>query len=357
MRGFAAVWVVIYHVWNRFYPGFSSKGHVVSISELPTEPLGLGAFILCGFGCTWVTLFFVLSGFCIHLPQAKTGSSTLDISRFARRRFWRLYPAYLASIIFSVIALLIPKLLLAFSGRQFDWLEVSQATDAAVNAAFLQQIWPDALKLNGVYWTLLYEVQFYLAYPLLLWSVRKCGLLPTGVVLLASEVVLAFTGSPVACFFPDKYFEWYLGVIAAEMIVRGKHRNFAYWVALAAIGLVAGCLSVFVVELAPLRNLLFAIGYFGLLLLASKPTSMPHLAFSMRWPVAIGVFSYSLYLTHVPVIDLIWVGFDRATMSTGLDLHRLAVIAIPASLAFAFACYRLFERPFLEPKSINAKPQ
>ncbi len=51
------------------------------------------SYLAFGFGFLGVPLFFVISGFCIHLPLA--GKSTpLDPRSFAIRRFFRLYPLY-----------------------------------------------------------------------------------------------------------------------------------------------------------------------------------------------------------------------------------------------------------------------
>ena len=64
----------------------------------------------------------------------------------------------------------------------------------------------------------------------------------------------------------------------------------------------------------------------------------------------IGIISYSLYLIHVPVIDLIWVGIDRVMVGKfefREECHRLSIFAIPASIALAYVFYVLFESPFL----------
>lgn len=353
-RGFAALWVVCYHLWKRFYPGLSTQG-----GPLPGGPPGdswdtftLFAF---GFGYSGITLFFVLSGLCIHLPQARRRVYRIDVSSFAARRFWRLYPAYLASIVFSVLALTLPKLLLAFQGRSFDWWAEAHAGDAVVNALFLQQIWPDSLGLNGVYWTLVYEMQFYVAYPALIWCIRKTSLGTMGAILLACEVYFAFSPSSIPCFFLGKYFEWYLGVLAAEVIVHRANRVSPTLLGLGmGIGLGGGVLSVFVPALYPLRDVLFATGYFGLILLIATSRGSLGTLFDLQILAGVGLFSYSLYLIHVPVIDLVWVGLDRL-MSPRLQspaaARWLSLAAVPISVIAAYVFYRLFERPFFHVKT------
>jgi peptidoglycan/LPS O-acetylase OafA/YrhL len=303
-----------------------------------------------GYGYTGVTLFFVLSGLCIHLPQARRGEHRVSVGKFAARRFWRLYPAYLASILFSVLALAAPKLILAAGGRSFDWWSELRVWDALVTAAFLQPVWPESLGFNGVYWTLVYEVQFYAAYPLLLWCLRRRGLIPVGAVLLAAEVYFAYVPPPIVCFLPAKYFEWYLGVVAAELVARSSNRAPAAAGLCAVAGLGCGVYSTFDPTLYPLRDLLLALGYFGLILRVASGRGVLASLGGWRALGVVGVFSYSLYLIHVPVIDLVWVGLDRLVAQRTPNpavVMWASLLAVPISLAVAYGFFRAFERPFL----------
>lgn len=350
LRGFAALWVVLYHLWNRFYPGLSTQGHPLPDGP-PADPLAAAAFFAFGFGYAGVPLFFVLSGFCIHLPQARRGADRVAVGRFAARRFWRLYPAYLASIALSALALAAPKLLLAAGGRSFDWWAEVRGRDALVSAAFLQPVWPAALGFNGVYWTLVYEVQFYALYPALLWAVRRAGLAPVGAALLTAEAYLAFHPPAVQCLFAARYFEWFLGVAAAEAVVRQPPRvPPAAAALLAAAGAAAGVGAVFLPAVFPLRDLLLAAAAAGLVLLVAR--GGPPASRVWRGLAAVGVYSYSLYLIHIPVIDLVWVGIDRLLVprvSHPPAARWAALAAVPASLAAGYVLYRCFERPFIPP--------
>src|SRR5207302_319594 len=57
-------------------------------------------------GFLGVSLFLVLSGFCIHLPYArrkqKSGSYQFTSREFFLRRLWRLYPAYFVAVVATV---------------------------------------------------------------------------------------------------------------------------------------------------------------------------------------------------------------------------------------------------------------
>ena len=100
LRGFAALWVFAYHLWNVYCPECSAQVEPIPIGP-DTPGAVVATFPLFAYGYAGVGLFFVLSGFCIHLPQARRfrakGTDALDVREFGRRRFWRLYPAFLAS--------------------------------------------------------------------------------------------------------------------------------------------------------------------------------------------------------------------------------------------------------------------
>src|SRR4051812_41538605 len=109
LRGIAALMVVLYHVWGHYgiYP-FPSIG-VVPQAAHPD----LFSYIVSPmrWGYLGVSLFLVLSGFCIHLPFARKkeqkGSYFFESKEFYFRRLWRLYPAYFVSVVGAFILLLV----------------------------------------------------------------------------------------------------------------------------------------------------------------------------------------------------------------------------------------------------------
>ena len=97
LRGIAAFRVVLYHVFG----GFN-----LFSTELRLKTIGVGAvpYFIPAAGFSGVYLFFVISGFCIHLRyarQVRDGLSEpkVDFWGFWKRRWVRLYPAYIAAII------------------------------------------------------------------------------------------------------------------------------------------------------------------------------------------------------------------------------------------------------------------
>jgi peptidoglycan/LPS O-acetylase OafA/YrhL len=99
------------------------------------------------YGYMGVPLFFVLSGFLISISAEEEGPAA-----FAWARFVRLYPAF-------IICVTLTALSATFDG---DHMYTASLAQYLRNAT----MWPPSLRyeaVDGVYWTLVYEIYFYLA--------------------------------------------------------------------------------------------------------------------------------------------------------------------------------------------------
>src|SRR6476469_1408524 len=89
LRGLAALYVVVNHVFLRAFPGY----------PVDHAPFWAGWFI---YGRFAVVVFIVLSGFSLALSPARRGWRLGGASGFARRRALRILPAYYAALAFSL---------------------------------------------------------------------------------------------------------------------------------------------------------------------------------------------------------------------------------------------------------------
>ena len=89
VRGLAALFVVVNHVFLRAFPGYPQD----------RAPFWAAWFI---YGRFAVVVFIVLSGFSLALAPARHGWRFDGVSRFARRRARRILPAYWAALAFSL---------------------------------------------------------------------------------------------------------------------------------------------------------------------------------------------------------------------------------------------------------------
>jgi peptidoglycan/LPS O-acetylase OafA/YrhL len=169
LRAVAVLMVLVYHSWFEV-PGFVQPG------EYPWQfPIF--------YGRTGVQLFFVLSGFLLFLPYARWIFGLQQqpaMLLFYRRRLLRVGPAYWASL---VILLIGP-------------LSLAKLADGLAHALFLHNLRMDwAYDLNGVFWTMAIEVQFYVLLPLIGWLVwaisRRVGVLPALAAMMVGMIGLA----------------------------------------------------------------------------------------------------------------------------------------------------------------------
>src|SRR5919197_3576142 len=153
VRGLAALFVVVHHVFLRAFPGY----------PVDRAPFWAGWFI---YGRFAVVVFIVLSGFSLALSPARHGWRLDGISSFARRRALRILPAYYAALAFSLA---------------LAWLVVPppgegapDARSVVVNGLLLQNL-VGAPSPDRSFWSIAVEAQLYILFPLLLLMVRRWG--------------------------------------------------------------------------------------------------------------------------------------------------------------------------------------
>jgi len=64
--------------------------------------------------------------------------------------------------------------------------------------------------------------------------------------------------------------------------------------------------------------------------------------------VAVGLFSYSIYLVHAPIIQGVWLLSSKTLgLSFFPTLGVMLAVGLPLVVALSFAFHLVFERPFL----------
>ncbi len=356
LRGIAALGVVLYH------------SVLQTTNAVPNNvfrwPVKLLQFV-SSFGYVGVFLFFVISGFCIHLQWAKSRTNQhpqpIRFASFWRRRIRRLYPPYLIAF---ALFMLMAALTTGINVTHFF------VYDVVMHLLMLHNLDPNTCySINGVFWTLAIEEQLYLAYFLLLFLRTRWGWGPTLVVCALARVmwflfshqawVIVGKGIPVPEAAASHWFTWALGAIAVEaafgLIQLPKWcRNL--WIGGVAIVLASATSVMLPVtqkdtlahDLAwLLMHPAWGVGFFILVNRAVQAERfwvtklrMPRIVTAAA---SIGVFSYSLYLTHELVIMQSWwfviKGFP--------PILNALLIVMPATVAFAWMFYKFCEKPYM----------
>ena len=364
LRGIAALGVVFYHA--------VVQGQHVLPHNILEYPVRLVQFA-SSFGYIGVFLFFVISGFCIHLQwaRAKAAGTEPDIrfGPFWKRRIRRLYPPY-------ILALLCYLLLTAWTiGLDLTHFLVY---DIGMHLLMLHNLDPNTCyTINGVFWTLAIEEQLYLAYFLLLFLRVRWGWGVTiAVCLLARLAWMGFShvvwlktgyGIPVPESAAAHWFTWALGAIGVEtMFGLVRLRDWSRDLRLATVLIVgASALSSYLPAIPKdtfLQNLgwflihpLWGLGFFivvnRMVLAEQSWIRQAKLPSKVSLFATLGIFSYSIYLTHELVIMQSW----RWTNPAWLQLVNVFLIVVPATIVFAWLFFWFCEKPFMSRRVPEAR--
>jgi peptidoglycan/LPS O-acetylase OafA/YrhL len=356
LRGVAAMGVVLYHAVEQ-------GAHVVP-SNIFRYPVKFVQFCT-SFGYIGVFLFFVISGFCIHLQWTRSRVAgeveQLRFGAFWKRRIRRLYPPYLIAL---GLYLLLSALTQGIDVSHFFFY------DAFMHLLMLHNLDPKTCySINGVFWTLAIEEQLYLAYFLLLFIRSRWGWTVTLIVcLLARAGWMALShgiwyatgiGVPVPEAAASHWFTWALGAIGVEATF-GLIQLPAWLknLKLATVLIIGASGISHFLPWIPKDTAWHNLGWFlihpiwgiGFLIVVNqavlaerewaKVFKLPSLISIFA---TLGVFSYSIYLTHELAIMQAW----RFTNSHWTHLLNVVLIVIPATILFAWIFFWYCENPFM----------
>lgn len=338
LRAAAASWVVLFHI--RAFSG----------AHLPFQPLDF--FVRSG--STGVSLFLVISGFCLYLPFAAGKSGRFRTTAFLVRRARRLLPAYYVSIAFAVAVNVLGGTRLGFPSLNAADVAWQVATHMTMLHTFFASTF---YTLNGAYWSLGLEWQLYLGLPVLILAARRFGLIPTLIaavlVNVAYRLGIAWAGGHgwipsgvvqtvvLPNLLPGRWAEFVFGMAVAELFARGRLERLPgiamyLWVpmlvvAVATVG-------------APLSHIAFGTVFALLLVAALTAGNIVYTIFSWRPLVALGIMSYSLYLVHQPIIQALGHLFRFDLGMSPTRTFAVIVVLLPLVLAVAWALFVVVER-------------
>ncbi len=156
----------------------------VLLGHMTQDGINISWLPLSHFSHEAVIIFFVLSGFIIH--QSTTSRST-TAKNYAIARISRIYSVALPAIVASSIAALtINQLAPEIITKLTNYRPVS-IFDTVSSFLFLNESWtnPANLTLNSPYWSLCYEVWFYIIFGLFLFGNKKAR---WGLIILAALI-------------------------------------------------------------------------------------------------------------------------------------------------------------------------
>jgi peptidoglycan/LPS O-acetylase OafA/YrhL len=214
---------------------------------------------------------------------------------------------------------------------------------------------------NRAFWTIAIEAQLYLLLPLLLLMARRVSAaamvaavaaIVTTIGLLAPHVALL--NDALLRFTPDLAVLFAVGVLAAGIVNADERVRSRPWDRYALAAAVPPVVLLVVAGPAwAIGNLFWAdlawapaIGCLLAALATSRPR--PLIVFLETGPLrSLGSFSYSLYLTHMPIVIAVSYGLVLPRVTLGpAAFFVLAAVLLPSTIGFARLFATVFELPF-----------
>ncbi|OCQ95364.1 acyltransferase [Nostoc sp. MBR 210] len=358
LRGLASLYVVLVHV-----------------EPAITEQLPFHWFIfvrIMKYGAFSVISFIVLSGYVLMLPVVRSYDGKLQGSliNYIKRRSRRILPPYYIALFICILIGAVIFICEQFTSFQWDkaaglgsfdpkfnWVDV--VTHLLLVHNFSEHTY---ITINPPMWSIATEWQMYFLFPLLLLPIwRRFGLLML--------VIIAFTIGLIPIYLFNGFMEqanpWLLGIFCLGMVAADigfsqkprlvAMRNSLPWGWLAII---FTCIA-FITEWRRLglhiwinqsfAGLAFACLFVSLTksIIEGKPPSLVLRILEHPLAIALGTFSYSLYLTHGPV--LVFVRYFLFYLPISPDMFAAAsyLLGTAMSLIIGYWFYLFFERPFM----------
>lgn|SRR5215472_39045 len=355
LRALAVGLVLLFHAWNQ-QPDFLAAGQWEE--RYPMY-----------YARTGVHLFFVLSGFLLFLPYARWllhEGGRPSAARFYKRRALRVGPAYLVCL--TVLTLAGPRTLAAAA----DWL---------LHTTFLFNLLPQSMfTINGVFWTMAVEVQFYLLLPALAWLTyalsSRTGPLKATVTLVACLTAISFASSLagrsldpgndrvlLTGLLGPRSVTYFLSVFGAGIgcsvayahlsrsrSAKPSEASRLMWagsgIFLLGVGLGTALVFTSAISASFGRNSLFGLVYASVLFGILFGAPLLRRPFELRPVRFLGLISYSFYLWHLVVLAALMPSLHHLANST--DRLALGVVAsLLGAVPIAYLSYLLSERPFI----------
>jgi peptidoglycan/LPS O-acetylase OafA/YrhL len=340
LRGIACLGVVILHCYTLAgkYPVPFSLQYVID------------------YGYVGVDVFFTLSGFCLAYPIFKKKIKNFKWNQYLWNRAKRVLPPYW---IILVISLIVSKISFHFHlqdvGLDTEFIWKPSLSDIVKNFSLIQS---NSYILSS--WTLPVEWRWYLILPLFVFLARFSIYLPVFLSIGISIVSVFFLESPSIS---PKLFTWitplpiYLPTFIAgiwiaylcqkettsvfEKVLQKYSRYFFLF------SIVMALIEDPKWNIASSRAVAWAPVCFFLLLAALYDRKVKAI---LEWGpiVKVGVFSYSLYLTHEILIKFLYLISFQLRIPASFQWIFHLLLTLPACILIGYLFFKLVEQPLLK---------
>jgi peptidoglycan/LPS O-acetylase OafA/YrhL len=312
-----------------------------------------------------VELFFVISGLIISYPFMKAhfcGQRDPSVRNFYLRRITRLEPPYFLVMIgcylFLRLSHYVPEATQTFSSTSIS-LETSLATSLVYMHGLLLGEYP---KLNPPAWSLEIEIQFYILAPIVLLAILRLQRLT---IILLGILVLILGTIIASHLFEIKFGSWHVvlltrffhlflaGILLNSLILGGlvpQRIPRTVWDS----GFIVSISILYMISRRNGSMLASAaqVPCYLILFLSAFEGAFFRRLLSLPWIFTIGGMCYTIYLIHLPILEMLTGAVMRITGFGNFVPGVLvsAVVILPILFAASIAFFLAIEKPCMRPQ-------
>lgn len=327
-RGIAAIIVAIYH-------------YTISDGLLRENPL-------ISHGHRFVDFFFVLSGFIIYFNYHNLSGFT-EQKKFIVKRIWRLYPLHFFTLVLFLLFEIFKAILYKYGFFNSLPFTKNNLEGFIANLLLLQGIVGDYTQFTWNYpsWSISVEFINYIFFAALLPVINKLGKYITPIsfliISLLALIVLNFDPKPFEYVLKCTYgfflgcFTLFIYRILFENVQFSKVLINVLEVFSAALMIVLVCFlpEAYAGLLSPL--------YCVVILVFAREGGLISGFLKNKFLLLLGTLSYSIYMTHALIANVLKVGFINILKLSGRGFDYSIIVFVITVLIFSYFTYHTIE--------------
>ncbi len=304
-------------------------------------------------GTIGVFLFFVISGFILGLPfvklYQKNNNASPNLKKYYWRRLIRIEPPYIIWMSFFAIVLLLMNNL----EQAILWPHLLASLTYTHGVIYRQYS-----IINPVAWSLEVEVQFYLLAPFLASLFfrisserRRRGVLLAAILIWSiAQYCFGWHYLPFKLTLLGHLQYFLLGLLLADLYAHGKlsqeKKIPLLWDMLGLIGL---GLMPFLWSADFFKMLAFCLTL-ALFFIAALKGKLINQVLRKAWIAGIGGICYTIYLIHLPLLELLTKTFGGFNSEEHFNLYffKMGLILLPIVLLVSIPAFLILEKPFMQ---------
>ncbi len=297
------------------------------------------------FGGAGVDIFFVLSGFIITYINRRSVSKRSNFPQFLRRRCVRIFPVYWVIItLFLLLQFMLPSFYSTHYSLSFS------------NVIGTYLLLPGHIMVNGVSWTLSYELFFYFIFSLAFLIRNKLAIWVLSIAYVLVLIAVPFTGYNFVtgnnwknlALFPMNL-EFFMGIIAALIIPKINRQLGIAFLITGTVGFLTSALlfnNGYTLNSLFNRVVLFGIPSFFIIAGIVRYELDRKIKVHNKL-VLLGEASYSLYLLHLPFVVAGMIILSKLNLQSELAKYAAVIVLILGVCIGSILFFKWVERPLI----------